>query len=114
MRAKMGMPALAVFALALLAASPAWAGYCGAARYGGVTLCGCCEEQDCHTCTKTVRCKVWEKKEIQCTRTVWERVCEDKVINCVRMQTLVKNNPGPALLTAAALGFLVARTFSRD
>jgi hypothetical protein len=30
------------------------------------------------------------------------------------MQTLVKNNPGPALLTAAALGFLVARTFSRD
>ena len=27
---------------------------------------------------------------------------------------LVKNNPGPALLTAAALGFLVARTFSRD
>lgn len=30
------------------------------------------------------------------------------------MQSLVKNNPGPALLTAAALGFLVARTFSRD
>ena len=27
---------------------------------------------------------------------------------------LVKNNPVPALLTAAALGFLVARTFSRD
>ena len=30
------------------------------------------------------------------------------------MQSLVKNNPGPALLTAAALGFLIARTFSRD
>jgi ElaB/YqjD/DUF883 family membrane-anchored ribosome-binding protein len=30
------------------------------------------------------------------------------------VQTLVKNNPGPALLTAAALGFLLARTFSRD
>jgi hypothetical protein len=30
------------------------------------------------------------------------------------MQRLVKNNPGPALLTAAALGFLIARTLSRD
>ena len=30
------------------------------------------------------------------------------------VQTLVRNNPGPALLTAAALGFLLARTFSRD
>jgi ElaB/YqjD/DUF883 family membrane-anchored ribosome-binding protein len=30
------------------------------------------------------------------------------------VQKLVKNNPGPALLIAAALGFLVARTFSRD
>ncbi len=30
------------------------------------------------------------------------------------VQKLVKNNPGPALLTAAVLGFLVARTFSRD
>jgi ElaB/YqjD/DUF883 family membrane-anchored ribosome-binding protein len=30
------------------------------------------------------------------------------------VQTLVKNNPGVALLTAAALGFLIARTFSRD
>jgi ElaB/YqjD/DUF883 family membrane-anchored ribosome-binding protein len=30
------------------------------------------------------------------------------------VQKVVKNNPGPALLTAAALGFLVARTFSRD
>jgi len=30
------------------------------------------------------------------------------------VQRLVKNNPGPALLTAAALGFLLARTFSRD
>ena len=30
------------------------------------------------------------------------------------VQKLVKNNPGPALLTAAALGFLIARTFSRD
>lgn len=30
------------------------------------------------------------------------------------LQQLVKNNPGPALLTAAALGFLIARTFSRD
>jgi len=30
------------------------------------------------------------------------------------VRKLVKNNPGPALLTAAVLGFLVARTFSRD
>lgn len=30
------------------------------------------------------------------------------------VQTLVKKNPGVALLTAAALGFLIARTFSRD
>src|SRR4030095_12491465 len=30
------------------------------------------------------------------------------------VQQLVKNNPGVALLTAAALGFLIARTFSRD
>ena len=30
------------------------------------------------------------------------------------VQQLVKRNPGPALLTAAALGFLMARTFSRD
>ena len=30
------------------------------------------------------------------------------------VQQLVRNNPGPALLTAAALGFLLARTFSRD
>ena len=30
------------------------------------------------------------------------------------VQTVVKNNPGVALLTAAALGFLIARTFSRD
>lgn len=30
------------------------------------------------------------------------------------VQTLVKNNPGVALLSAAALGFLIARTFSRD
>jgi ElaB/YqjD/DUF883 family membrane-anchored ribosome-binding protein len=30
------------------------------------------------------------------------------------VQQLVKNNPGPALLAAAALGFLIARTFSRD
>ncbi len=30
------------------------------------------------------------------------------------VQKLVRNNPGPALLTAAALGFLIARTFSRD
>lgn len=30
------------------------------------------------------------------------------------VQTLVKNNPGASLLTAAALGFLIARTFSRD
>ena len=27
---------------------------------------------------------------------------------------LVKNNPGPAMLCAAALGFLVARSFSDD
>jgi hypothetical protein len=30
------------------------------------------------------------------------------------VQRVVKNNPGIALLTAAALGFLIARTFSRD
>lgn len=30
------------------------------------------------------------------------------------VQRLVKNNPGPALLGAAALGFLIARTFSRN
>ena len=30
------------------------------------------------------------------------------------VQQVVRNNPGPALLIAAALGFLVARTFSRD
>jgi len=30
------------------------------------------------------------------------------------LQRLVKNNPGPALLGAALLGFLVARSFSRD
>jgi len=30
------------------------------------------------------------------------------------VQTLVKNNPGPALLIAAAAGFLLARSFSRD
>ena len=30
------------------------------------------------------------------------------------VQRLVRNNPGPALLTAAALGFLIARTFSRE
>ena len=30
------------------------------------------------------------------------------------VQALVKKNPGPALLTAAVLGFLVARTLSRD
>jgi hypothetical protein len=29
-------------------------------------------------------------------------------------QRIVKNNPGPALLTAVVLGFLVARTFLRD
>jgi hypothetical protein len=30
------------------------------------------------------------------------------------VQKLVKNNPGVALLTAAAVGFLIARTLSRD
>lgn len=30
------------------------------------------------------------------------------------VQKIVKDNPGPALLTAAALGFLLARTFSRN
>jgi hypothetical protein len=30
------------------------------------------------------------------------------------VRKLVKNNPGPALLTAAVLGFLIARTFSRN
>src|SRR4029079_12913922 len=82
MRAKLASAAFAVVALALLA-SPAGAGYCGAARYGGVVQCSA----DCCTCTvmKTVRCKVYEQKEIQCTRTVYDRVCEDKVINCTRM-----------------------------
>jgi ElaB/YqjD/DUF883 family membrane-anchored ribosome-binding protein len=28
------------------------------------------------------------------------------------VETLVKNNPGPALLVAAAIGFLVGRAFS--
>lgn len=30
------------------------------------------------------------------------------------VQRIVKDNPGPALLAAAALGFLLARTLSRD
>ncbi len=30
------------------------------------------------------------------------------------VESLVKNNPGPALLIAAAVGFLVARAVSRD
>jgi ElaB/YqjD/DUF883 family membrane-anchored ribosome-binding protein len=30
------------------------------------------------------------------------------------MRQIVKNNPGPALLIAAAVGFLMARTLSRD
>ena len=30
------------------------------------------------------------------------------------VQKLVKNNPAVSLLTAAALGFLIARTFTRD
>jgi hypothetical protein len=30
------------------------------------------------------------------------------------LQKLVKDNPGTALLTAAVLGFLIARTFSRN
>jgi ElaB/YqjD/DUF883 family membrane-anchored ribosome-binding protein len=30
------------------------------------------------------------------------------------VRKIVKDNPGPALLTAAALGFLLARTFSRN
>jgi hypothetical protein len=30
------------------------------------------------------------------------------------VQTLAKDNPGPALLIAAGLGFLLARAFSRD
>ncbi len=59
--------AFAVVALALLA-SPAGAGYCGAARYSGVVQCS--HDACCHTVMKTVRCKVYEKKEIQCTRTV--------------------------------------------
>ena len=82
MRANMRETTLAVFALALLA-SPAWAGYCGVARYNGVVPCS--HQQDCHTVYKTVRCKVYEQKEITCTRTVYDRVCEDKVINVTRM-----------------------------
>jgi ElaB/YqjD/DUF883 family membrane-anchored ribosome-binding protein len=30
------------------------------------------------------------------------------------VETMVKNNPGPSLLVAAALGFLVARAFSNN
>jgi hypothetical protein len=62
MRAKLANAAYAVVALALLA-SPAGAGYCGAARYGGVVPCSadCCT----HTVMKTVRCTVYEQKEIQ-------------------------------------------------
>jgi hypothetical protein len=30
------------------------------------------------------------------------------------VRKLIKDNPGPVLLTAAVLGFLVARTFSRE
>jgi ElaB/YqjD/DUF883 family membrane-anchored ribosome-binding protein len=30
------------------------------------------------------------------------------------VETLVKNNPGPSLLVAAAIGFLVGRAFSND
>ena len=30
------------------------------------------------------------------------------------LQTLVKRNPGPALVIAAAIGFVVGRAFSRD
>jgi ElaB/YqjD/DUF883 family membrane-anchored ribosome-binding protein len=30
------------------------------------------------------------------------------------VETLVKNNPGPSLLAAAAIGFLVGRAFSND
>jgi ElaB/YqjD/DUF883 family membrane-anchored ribosome-binding protein len=30
----------------------------------------------------------------------------------IDLERLVKNNPGPSLLAAAAIGFLVARTFS--
>ena len=30
------------------------------------------------------------------------------------VQRLVKNNPGPALLTAGVIGFLIARSMSRD
>jgi hypothetical protein len=30
------------------------------------------------------------------------------------VRRIVKDNPGPALLAAAALGFLIARTLSRD
>src|SRR5437763_15998859 len=30
------------------------------------------------------------------------------------LETLVKNNPGPSLLGAVVIGFLVGRTFSRD
>lgn len=36
----------------------------------------------------------------------------NRMINDV--ETLVKNNPGPALLVAAAFGFLVARALTRD
>src|SRR5918994_609070 len=82
MSAKVRTSALAVFALALLA-SPAWAGYCGVARYNGVVPCS--HQQDCHTVMKTVRCKVYEQREITYTRTVYDRVCEDKVINVTRM-----------------------------
>jgi hypothetical protein len=79
MRAKSGVLAFAVIAVAMLQ-SAASAGYCGAARYNR-----CCKPKCCHTVMKTVRCVKYEKECVTCYRTVYDRVCYDKVINCTRM-----------------------------
>ena len=59
--------------------SAAWAGYCGAARYNGCTPC--CQQRQCHTVMKTVRCVKWERQCETRYRTVYDRVCENKVVN---------------------------------
>ena len=49
----------------------------------------------------------WEQPPIMCATIGIKGMAAD-------VQRIVKNNPGPALLAAAALGFLLARTLSRD
>ncbi len=78
MRAKTALQALAAIAIVMLP-SAAWAGYCGAARYNGCTPC--CQQRQCHTVMKTVRCVKWERQCETRHRTVYDRVCENKVVN---------------------------------